>query len=65
MNNEIRRQERKALFNRTTGGYVKDDEGKVCEFDNVADAERALEQVNDLKQVNPEHRDDEIVIVRG
>ncbi len=54
-----------ALFNLTTGRWIKDadsDDGRVWQTDSAARAEQALLMVNQLKRCNPKHRNDRIEI---
>ena len=52
------------LWNNTTQKYVLNDDGTLCEPDNMTDAVEALMRVNDLKQLNPNHKHDRIVIIQ-
>lgn len=50
------------LWNKTTQNWIRNDEYRICEFDSPGEALEAMERVKDLQQVNPEHRNDDIVI---
>lgn len=53
------------LFNVTTGKWVKNadsDTYKPVEYLFLSDAVKGLERVNDLKRLNPNHRNDVIEI---
>jgi hypothetical protein len=53
------------LWNKTKQSWVRDadsDTNAVCEFDMYSEAMECLERVNELKQLNPNNRDDVIEI---
>lgn len=50
------------LWNKTWGKWVLDDDGNVCVLHSRPEAEFALAKINDLKQLNPDHKNDEFEI---
>lgn len=51
------------IRNNTLGKWVLDEDGNVCVLHSQREADVALARVNDLKRVNPDHKDDEFEIV--
>lgn len=50
------------LWNKTLEKWVLDEDGNVCVLHSQAEADLALQKVNDLKQLNPDRKDDVIEI---
>jgi len=54
---------RHRIINRTTGRLVKNEDGDICEYNTAEEAAKAVERLNQIKWVNPDHAHDIFEVV--
>jgi len=50
------------IWNMDTQHWLHDEDGRVCEFDTAEEAIICKDRMDDLKKVNPQHRNDTYVL---
>lgn len=50
------------VYNTTTNKVVKDEDGNECRFNYLSDAVKCLQNVNQMKLLNPNHANDYIIL---
>lgn len=50
------------VWNLTTEKWVRDEDDRVCEFHTAEEAADCKDRLDDIKQLNPEHRNDTYVV---